>query len=612
MLTRHVIGALNRGIQAKDEDEARRIVAAADPVARWFAKPKLERAMIDAALACDAAGVGAPAPDHVMRVAALTAAGSPPANARDVDAVVEAHRGLANRTAPRLPFLTAFAVSMVLAAGAAIALAILTAPGESSRTYAKPMPPPSAQAFVSGGVPLRDPAIDALVAQPLTDLVVAGGKARDGEPNQLAAMLGQLRSPAALARDPKLVETWNAMLDVFDRSVKLGARPKTQREYDDMVEAVRELSQAFLAAGLGYHLEGRFKNGYPFIQAYRVEEVVVVRAGDARRRVLSLRRADRLNARWAALGIHDEDVGDPVLHLDQIDRHVASDVIPVLAEGAPYALGDKEWMTWPQNRKIATTVADSIRREYSAVLGADAPATIEVATLLVKRGDIIEGWRDKLERRNLYFIETDGLFVPQRVLSWLDGKVLNSERERVSSIDRRIAALQGPRLHSRIHDLVAATTRRHEAQHGLDYDRDAELRYPQPLFDLLGSPHDSDGDPRAIVDSARAELSGYLSEIANEPATPHAAALFLAVHLFHRNRWGTGESYAAMVIVEGLARQLGVTLDGRRYDRGVNRDRLVPAVTAIAAASNEALRAAATALWSELYGEPLVPIVDVR
>ena len=92
MVRRYVAAALGEGIAAGDEDVARAALRTIDPVARGFAKRRLEGALIDAALACDAAQVTSPAPDHVMRVAALAVAGRDPGDVRDVDAVTAAYR----------------------------------------------------------------------------------------------------------------------------------------------------------------------------------------------------------------------------------------------------------------------------------------------------------------------------------------------------------------------------------------------------------------------------------------------------------------------------------------------------------------------------------------
>lgn len=607
MVRRHVLAALDAGIVARDEDVARAALRRVDPVARVFARRKFERSLIDAALACDAARLAAPAGDHVMRVAALAVA-KQSVSAADIDGTRAAYAQLATPRMPRWPIATAVALlvtASLIGAGALYVTATLEKP---SRTYARKLPPPRADAFVKGGVPLRDAAIDKLLVEQLTDLVVEGGRARDGAPNKLSSMQTALAAPGPiLAHGVPLTKAWDHMLDVFVGSAFAAGSEGLQRQHDMLAEAARDVSEKLQAAGLGYFLEGRFKNGYPYIQAYRVEEVVLVTTGGAPRRVLSLRRLDKLNTAYAVLGMHSED-RDPVLHLERIDANVATDVMPVLAEGAAYPLSDREWSLTETGKELAAKVGDVVRREYKAALGADAKAVDEIAKLLTKRNDIVDEWRDHLLRKRIHFVRTETLFLPPNLLEQLEDVTPNYQRNRVREIEERLAAIEAPRIHARLHDLVAATVRRHEAQHGVDYDRDTELRYPAALQDFLGAPHDGDGNPVRIVRSARAELSAYLAQVANDPVTPQATLWGLAGHVFYRDRFGTGEYYAGIVVLEGLARHLGAEPEPSRR---VTREQLAKAALVIAAAPADKLRAAAKALWTELYGEPCTEILDV-
>jgi hypothetical protein len=611
MISRHVLAALATGVSANDEDAARAALGRIDLVLRGAARRRMERALIDAALACDASGLPSPPPDHLMRLAALQIAGTPSGEVANPAAVVAAYGALPPARRSRLPLVTLLCALIVLSIAGGIAAYVITRPGPPARSYVRTLPPPSAEAFKTGGTPLADPAIDKLLREELTTLVVDANQLGGNDRERL---LAKLRAPEPiLAKGKDLAKAWDAMLDAFEASVALSqagqAKPQTQ---DMLRESIREMSEAFIAVGLGYHLEGRFRGAFPIIQAYRVEQVVFVKTGAAPRRVLSLRRLDRLNTSWAVLGMHDEDAGDPTLHLDRIDVNVATFVLPVLAGGRPYKLGDDEWMLWDKNKATATAIGDVIRKDYASALGADADKAQQSASLLVKRGDIIDEWRDKLGRKDIYFITIDELFVPQSLLDSLEGKVSNTSRRKVSDIDTKLAELEAPRIHSRIHDLVAATVRRHEAQHGFDYDRETELRYPQALQDLLGSPHDGDGNERPLVRSARAELSAYLSQTLNDPHTPHAAFWHLVRNVFDRNDWGTGEFYAALVAIEGVAKQLGAdTSTPRRKDGQFDRDRASAFATLIASQSPDKLRAATRALWTELYGEPPTDIVDV-
>ncbi len=609
MFKRHVLASLATGIPANDEDVARAAIKAIDPVARGFARRKLEAALIDAALACDAAQLPAPAPAHVMRLAALTVAGRD-SNAADPAAVEAAYATLAAPAMPRFPLWTVMSLLITLSLVGGVAAYVVTRPGPPPRPYARQLPPPSADAFKVGGTPLHDKAIDTLLNDSLTDLVVKANRAGANDREKLFAAV---RTPEPiLAAGKPLAKAWDAMLAAFEASLVAAQRDggPTGRDDDVLRESVRELSVAFIDAGLGYHLEGRFRRGHPIIQAYFVEQVVYVVTNGVPRRVLSLRRLDNLNTAWAALGMHDEDAGDPVLHLDRIDVNVASFVLPVLAGGQPYPLADQEWMLWPQNKQLASTIGDAIRREYVTTLEKDAVNAQKIAGLLVKRGDIIDEWRDKLGRKDIYFIKIDELFVPQSLLDSLEERVPKYQRTKVTEIDAQLAALQAPRIHARIHDLVAATVRRHEAQHGFDYDRDTELRYPAVLESMLGSPRTNEGNPRAIVSSARAEMAAYLSQIINDPNTPQASLWHLGRQVFHRDRWGTGEFYAGLVVIEGIAKQLGADTSTPRYTKGLDRDRLSTFAKLIAAQSDDKLRAAAKALWTELYGEPATTIID--
>jgi len=191
MVRRHILAALDAGITAHDEDAARTAIRRIDPIARGFARRRLERGLIDAALACDAAQITAPPADHVMRLAALGLA-KKAVDARDVEGTAAAYAQLPTPRPSRVPILTIASVFVVAAVVGFGALYVQHALEKPSRTYAKKLPPPSADAFAKGGVPLRDPAVDKLLTEELTKLVVEGGKAHDHEMNSVASVLDGL------------------------------------------------------------------------------------------------------------------------------------------------------------------------------------------------------------------------------------------------------------------------------------------------------------------------------------------------------------------------------------------------------------------------------------
>lgn len=159
-------------------------------------------------------------------------------------------------------------------------------------------------------------------------------------------------------------------------------------------------------------------------------------------------------------------------------------------------------------------------------------------------------------------------------------------------IDARLAGAAGAAIRrelagrdpAEITRLVTATVRRHEARHDFDDDLDPPLRMPADLAAIVGH---KQNDP--FVARARAELSAYLSQIANDPVTPQLALWNLASMGSHR---GSAEAAVAEVVIYGLARIRGTTSAG------------------LAKLSDDDLRGAARSLWQELYGEPCATMVD--
>ena len=584
------------------------------------AKRRLEGALIDAALATNELG-GAIDPEaarHVQRVAALQLRKVAPDDVTDRDRIAAAYAALPNVRAGGAPVAT---LLLGLVIGAVMATAMLylwTRPGPATRTYTRELPPPVAGAYKDGGVPLEDPALANLFVDRLTSLVIesdrdrqSGGMDRDRKAHEIAL----ISAPEVQAHGPAAVKAWAEMLDMLDRWVSV---PASSQQFKDIVREfrhkVRAVSDQLAAAGVGYYLEGDvYTQGdaaHALIYAYRVEEVVFVKAGGQPRRVLSLRRLDHLNLSHSLLGMESQDLGDPVLLLDQIEDHVASHILPVLSPDAAWELADDEYQR-TEGAALASAAGEAVRRELLAALGSDAPAAQQIATLLSERSAIVAGWRAVLERRGWYLARTDGLFLPEHMLEQLEADVPTTERRRVEAIEEALASLGAPRIASRAQVLLATSVRRHEAQHGIDDDRAEPLRYPPALEDILGDATDRDGEPRRDVEHARAELSAYVSQLANDPVTPQLALWNIARFAFDDDQAGTPESYAGVVIVEGLARHLGIASPGPViHDHRIDRARLTTLAAPLAKRSGDELRTAAAALWRDLYAEDLVRIAD--
>ena len=607
MLRRHVLAALAAGIAAGDDDAARRALRTTDWVLRRRARKALETALIDAALTTTERG-GATDPEaarHVQRVAALTLARAPHVDVMDRERVAAAYAALPAVTAPRLPVVTLVAALLAASVAVAVVLVIAAIPGPATRTYERPLPPPVAGAFKTGGVPLRDAAIEKLLTGDFTTYVLNIDHARrtSGPPPP------HPDGGAIASKGPALAKAWTEMIDMLDRWVTI---PASSMDFDELAtelrRKVRAVSDQLAAAGIGYYLEADLFSGsdtaHAVVYSYRVEEVVFVKAAAQPRRVLSLRRLDTINLQHSLLGMQSQELGDPVLLLDQIDEHVASQVFPVLAEGAPYELAEEMWLGTEPGKSLAATAGAAVRHELDAALGADAAAAGKIAALLRERAELVDAWRKDLEAHQMVMPSTDELFLPQTLLDSLDGYVPGTQLRRAKDIDEEIAVLEGPRIASKCHQLVAASVRRHEAQHGLDDDRAEPLRYPPALEEHLGEPNRS-------VDRVRAELSAYVSQLANDPVTPQFSLWNVARFAFMRRTWGTPECYAGVLIAEGLARHLNIASAGPViHDREIDRSRLATLLAPMATLPGDQLRAAARAVWKDLYDEDLIPIED--
>ena len=396
-------------------------------------------------------------------------------------------------------------------------------------------------AFAIGGTPLANKSLEHLLSDDLPNFVIKTDDDRHGAPVEQrvrAAYGDELRTSKVIsAYGPALTRAWVELIDSLDNWADA---PTHTRGFHDAGERLRAAAQGvsdqLAGVGLGYHLEADVFSergaAHGAVFTFRVEDIVYVRAGGEPRRVLSLRRLDRINVTHAVLGMQTEELGDPVVLLDQVDDFVNQRIAPAVFHDQ-FTVGDDSFVRTGAGRNLAYAAGAAISRELEPM------------------------------NRN------------------------------------------GPLITK----AVVATVRRHEARHGYDNDLpDGEghdpLKYPTALARELGDGHG------VFVQRARAELSAYTSQIASDPITPQLALWNLAQLGFNKDRWGSAESYVAVVVISGLARQLGVRSPGTViHDGHLDRSRLAELALPLASESDDALRAAARRLWQDLYGEPFIAIV---
>ena len=375
-------------------------------------------------------------------------------------------------------------------------------------------------AFLTGGLPSADMALEQVLAEDLPELVRETDEDVHGHIEVAAlrpAHAAILRAaPELAAYGPRLANTWAELVDALGRWDNYTSKAHLA----ELRVAAHAVSEQLAALGLGYHLEANAIGDHAIVFAFRVTDVAYEHSGDTAVRVLSLRRIDRLNVTHALLGMQTDDGADPVVMLDAIDDVVETK----LAQPGWFQLGDAAWASSSDGRRLGAAAGGAITRELA---GRDAA----------------------------------------RVL--------------------------------------AASVRRHEARHAIDIAQDEPPPDPPALAHYVPGRN-------TLVLRARAELSAYLCQIASEPVAPHLALWNLANIGFGESYRGTAESFVAAVVIEGLARHLGVVGSNVPTVRNnaVDRTQLARLALPLAGLSDDELRHAARELWVDLYHTAFEPIVD--
>ncbi|HEY0251515.1 MAG TPA: hypothetical protein VGC41_08310, partial [Kofleriaceae bacterium] len=241
-------------------------------------------------------------------------------------------------TRPSPPAALLWICSGVVAAFALVVVAVLVI--RQPHKKERPDRPVPWGAFAIGGVPHYDKGLDQLLGDDLIQFVIETNDHKATPEHE-----AQLRkAEAILARGPALVRTWTALLDAIDAWPLASSQKQRHTAEARLRSAAQHVDDQLATLGIGYHLEATtLPNMDEAVLAFRVEEVVFVHAGGEPRRVLSLRRIDAVNLEHSALGMQTEELGDPVVLLDQVDDFVADHVVPAVQNGVYFA-GDANFM----------------------------------------------------------------------------------------------------------------------------------------------------------------------------------------------------------------------------------------------------------------------------
>ena len=634
MIDRAALAALARAVEhGGDLDSASAALARVDPLLRAAARRRLRVAHADALLATREKR--ADGGRHALRLAYLLLAGAPPApGARDdVEAVTAAYEAArARHGAPAtLGFWwpTSLVLLAVVAGSATAALALVDrpapAPVAASVAIAASAGPGYRGAFASGGVPAPgpdDPVIRRVFSAEVPGFVIAldrfSDARRGGAP---PAELGAAEAEMAAARARALgldaqralgegpARALGALLTAARAAAGARAGDPGDRVDEGVAEAAGALDDALAAAGTGYFVDGAVVHDgesgrrLVIVYAFAVERVRVFAAGEARVRALHLRRIDPLNWSHTLLGFTRPHLRAAAVLLDQLDEQVLNLVAPGLGAGAAVPLFEPEADRGLRDR-IEARAGEIAREEYGALPGIDAASVRRLGELLGRRRALFDGWGRRATERGLTLVIPAKLRLPEGITRSLDGFASRAELGELRALDEALGGEAPGRAFAALRDALAASVERHEVQHRLDAARRSPIM-PKALADRVG-PLESDGHEQPQAAAARAELSAYLAELARDTRTPRFGLGMVARFLFDRRLHGTAESYAALVILEGLAAELGVAADAPLVAGGaVDRRGAGKLYLGLADLPPERLRAAAGRLWERLFEAPL-------
>jgi hypothetical protein len=618
VIRRSVLEALAQAAEAGEGDEGALARLRIDPVLAGRARRRLREAIIEALI--DAPGVeGAPLARRAFLIVARRRA---PVDVVD-DALVEcfAAARAALGPAPRVSYVaTAATVAFVLAVCGLLGFALWRAahPGPKDAWHRR-APAPSG-AFASGGAPTPlPPAAVALLREPFVAFLL-----------QLDRLTGavsgedQMGDAVAIDRDVE-----NAAQELIRRCPDaLGAGPcarlttllaaarQVGEHHDDasehaFLDAVGALDDAFAAAGLPAYVDGdviTYTDGrrHVIVYSYAVEAVHLWRSGDHDLRGLWLRRLDALNFEQAAAGFVRPNLREALVLLDQSEDVLTTRILPALVEGGVVGFSPGEGAQYPGREALERAIADAMRREWKALLAGDDAAIERVAARFARREVLLDELDKQLALRQLTFVRPSGLRMPDGWFDSLRSEMPHETFDELERLDEELASQAAAAAFAAARARFAALVESHELQHRID-DLTGGLRLPEDLAAITG-PIRFEGDERGGAASARDEMSAYLAQLARTPALARTSLAMIARFLLDRHLWGGAECDGALVIVAGLARELGLPAEPLLVQHFVDRGAVARALLAIFSRPPAEVSDAAARLWKSLYGVQLAQL----
>jgi hypothetical protein len=420
------------------------------------------------------------------------------------------------------------------------------------------------------------------------------------------------------AREALGPEVSSRLETILRTTVDVEATPNPPDELENRFEQEGVLlNQAIAARGLPYFVDPSIihfsRTTMPILYSFYIEREDTLTGADKQVRALFVRRLDALNFKAAAVGYTTPSSTAALILLDDVESQLIEFLLPAVAAGEDTLLLDLDSIdpnsAWQKDLRARS--AAIIKAAYGNLPGASAEQVEELGALFYRRRALVRSWMKALDKQRYR------LHIPRRLIPEADyakelgSRVPIAEVGEWNAIHARLMEAPMLRAFDAAVEQQARSVEQHETQHQLDYDRD-RIIVPKPVLDMLGLRSADDAYDDKFAMYVANEVSAYLAELVRGPDSPALLLMALSQNAFNRDEWGGAYCYAALVVIDGVAAQLGVSGD-KLVGRGqVDRAALTKRFLAITDKSEQQIRDAARLAWEAWYEAKLPDVKMVK
>lgn len=463
--------------------------------------------------------------------------------------------------------------------------------------------------------------LDAAFREELPRWVIALDRMALGRGDQAAVSAAHSRIVRSLAtKHPELESPANTFLSRAEHLV-VATTPthrgrKPGQEQDDaykLTDALVQLNAALATANVPYYVDTLLRTTNTetggvrvLTSTYRVRKRRALASGERRIASLDLDRLDTLNFGHSFLGFTRPEIRYALVLTEAVEDFLVTDVLPSIHAPESTAIvkdyGDEpntEWVT-----TLEKAFHEDLRAEAIQVAGRNQ--VLELAAAVTRRRNAFERYGTALQNGGIGIPLPDGYEYDLSILAPLGGtgsRLLGEARASHQALHE--ASLKT--TYFLLLEAHISSITNHEAQHRLDYDDGRLTQVPSVLAEYTGGAEFFDASSRR-AESANAELSAYLSQVAREPRRALTNLVYVIRFVMNKSEWGRAESYVALVVFEELAKKLSVQHESFIMGRSVVRSEVARVYMEARKHGGPAISAAARAIWEELYKTALPPI----